>query len=269
MKAKIDFSLNRYCWLLKKLNDRGFCFRRTSDIKVNEIPKTVYLRHDIDLHVCLIEEIAQVESDLNISATYYVPLTLHFNVLYPENRRKLRHVIELGHEIGLHYDLETYPVDYSEARKHLDWEIDLLSQVVGQPVNTITMHQPHKGQPDPFRMIDEYVNPHDPRYQKDLLYVSDSCRAWRDEKLLTCFSSKPPRRLLLATHPGLWLDGTIDDRIMYIDKVLIKKGTRQHRDYFDKAVRKVWLTHSAPRFHDEREKKRNRAIADDPDLPLV
>jgi hypothetical protein len=56
---------------------------------------------------------------------------------------------------------------------------------------------------------------------------------------------------------------------MYLDEVLIKEGTRQHRDYFNKDVRKVWLTHPAPRLHDEQEKKNSRAVAGDPDLPLV
>jgi hypothetical protein len=54
---------------------------------------------------------------------------------------------------------------------------------------------------------------------------------------------------------------------MYLDGVLIKKGTRQHRDYFNKHVRKVWRTHPASQLHDEREKK-SRAIADGPDLPF-
>jgi len=267
MKNQIDFSLTTYSWLLKKLNDCDFCFRQISEInKVDEIQKIVYLRHDIDLHISMVKELAQLESALKISAIYYVPLTLHFNVLYPENRQTLRHLIELGHKIGLHYDLETYPGDYIKARKHLDLEVDILSQIVGQSVKTITMHAPYKGQPDPFRMIDEYVNPHDPRYQKDLLYVSDSCRAWRDESLLACFSSNPPRRLLLTIHPELWLDGTIEDRMTYLNEVLIEKGTCQHRNYFDKDVRKVWLTHPAPRLHDEREKK-NRAIVDSHNLP--
>jgi hypothetical protein len=62
----IDFSLIRYSWLLKKLNNCGFYFHQVSEInKVDEIQKIVYLRHDIDLHVCLVEELAQVESGLN------------------------------------------------------------------------------------------------------------------------------------------------------------------------------------------------------------
>jgi hypothetical protein len=130
-----------------------------------------------------------------------VLLTQQYNILQPENQYILRKIIKLGHEIGLHYDLETYPIGSTESRARLNWESEFLGKVVGAPVQTIVMHQPHKGTADPFHMINEYVNPHDPRYQNELLYVSDSCRAWRDETLLSCFGPNPPRRLLLLTHP--------------------------------------------------------------------
>jgi hypothetical protein len=121
------------------------------------------------------------------------------------------------------------------------------------------MHLPHKGQPDPFQQLDEYTHPHDPRYQEGLLYVSDSCRAWRDESLLTCFGSSPPRRLLLTSHPELWLDGTIADRMMYLDRVLIENASRQCIDYFNQDVRHVWVNHPGPRLHDERERQGARS----------
>ena len=165
-------------------------------------------------------------------------------------------ICNLGHEIGLHYDLETYPTDPSAAHEHLSWEVTVLSDLIEQPVKSICMHQPYKGTQDPFLQTDEYINPNDPRYQKNLLYVSDSCRAWRDEKLLTCFGPNPPHRLLLTIHPELWLDGSMGDRIQYLDKILMENGVRQHRDYFDHEVREVWMTHIAPRQHDEREHRK-------------
>jgi hypothetical protein len=200
-------------------------------------------------------KVAKAESECGVYATYYVPLTLHYNVLYPDNRRTLRYLIELGHEIGLHYDMETYPMEPEQAVKHLNWEVSILSEVVGHPIHTISMHQPHQGYPDPFQEIDDYVHPRDPRYQDGLLYVSDSCRAWRDEKLLACFGPDPPRRLLLLTHPELWQDGTIGDRMQYLDQVLLETAVREKKEYFDKYVRTVWSSHPGPRLHDEREKR--------------
>ena len=248
------FDLNYYENLLHDLAIAGYQFEPVSKIKdLKQEDHVAYMRHDIDLHILGIDKIAEIEHAHNVRSTYYVLLTQHYNILHPENQYILRKIIELGHEVGLHYDLETYPTNAAESKARLKWESEILGKIVKAPVKTVSMHQPHKGMADPFRMTDEYVNPHDPRYQKDLLYVSDSCRAWRDDTLLTCFGPHPARRLLLSTHPELWLDGTIQDRISYLDNILIKNGTQQCIEFFDKIVRQVWLTHPAAKLHDVRE----------------
>ena len=251
------FDLMYYESFIQNLANAGYKFKPVSKIKdINKKHNIVYIRHDIDLHILGIDKIAEIENFNGVSSTFYVLLTQHYNILQPENQHILRKIIKLGHEIGLHYDLETYPIRSIESKERLNWESEFLEKIIGARVRTISMHQPHREKADPFLTINEYVNPHDPRYQKDLLYVSDSCRAWRDETLLTCFGPNPPRRLLLSTHPELWLDGTIEDRIAYLDKIVVKNGTQQYLNFFDKIVRKIWLTHPATKLHDKREKLR-------------
>jgi hypothetical protein len=249
-----SFDLQSYERLLNGFRNNSYKFRLVSEIRHEYGGRVVYLRHDIDLHLQGIERMPEIEAKNGIQATYYVPLTAHFNPLYPENRRVLRRIQDLGHEIGLHYDMTTYPTEEVEAKKHLDWEVNILSRITGKPVRTISMHQPHTGQPDPFRELDKYIHPHDPRYQNNLLYISDSCRAWRDESLLTCFSPNPPLRLLLLIHPELWLNGKVKDRMKYLNQVLMKNGLHQHRNYFDSVLRQIWMTHPAPKLHDKRNK---------------
>ena len=264
------FSLDDYETLIDDLRDAGYIFRKVSQLADHTGCKVAFMRHDIDLHIARIDEIAEIEASRNVTATYYVLLTQHYNPLNSDNKRVLRKLCDLGHEIGLHYDLTTYPTNPEQARAHLDWESRILSQIVGEPICTISMHEPHKGRPDLFRQSTKYVHPQDPRYQQDMLYVSDSCRAWRDESLLSCFGPHSPRRLMLTTHPELWLDGTVVDRIKYLEKVLIENGTRQHRDYFDKYVRQVWSNHPAPRLYDEHERQHASTAQNsnsDADLP--
>ena len=229
--------------LLDKLQSSGYTFRNMEQIATNSGEFAVFLRHDIDLHILGLEDMAKIEAKRGIHATYYVPLTLHFNPLYPDNQETLRKVQDLGHEIGLHYDMITYPTGPTAAMAHLDWEASILTKIVGRRIRTICMHQPHQGHADPFKDIDEFCHPHNPRYQEGTLYVSDSCRTWRDKSLLTCFADSRPKRLQLTIHPELWLDGTITDGLDYLERVLMKRGLRQHHDYFDQKVRQVWLTH--------------------------
>ena len=112
-----SFCMADYANLVKRLLEFGYQFRKVSQMRENSgADKFVYLRHDIDFHIYDSDEMAKLESSLGISATYYVLLTQHYNPLNNDNKKILRKIRDLGHEIGLHYDLQTYPQDPTEAR---------------------------------------------------------------------------------------------------------------------------------------------------------
>jgi len=254
-KCLPTFSLASYAKLLKQLTAAGYQFRKIRNMEKTAPGRFAYIRHDIDFHLFNVDKMAKLEASLGIAATYYVLLTQYYNPMNRDNKSILRTIRDLGHELGLHYDLENYPDEPMEARAHLDWEANILSKIADAPIRTIATHLPYRKQPDPFITIDDYVHPHDPRYQEGLVYVSDSCRAWRDESLLNCFGHNPPNSLLLTIHPELWLDGSINDRITYLDRVLIKNAQHQYRGFFDNLVRQVWLTHPATVLHEKRERE--------------
>lgn len=250
------FGVEDYERLLVGLADAGHTLRPVSEMPLGGAGRSAYLRHDVDLHVPGIERMAEVEAALGARSTWLVLLTQHYNPMHPDNRSVLRHLSRLGHEVGLHYDLTTYPVDDTAAREHLQWEVSLVSRIVGAPVRCISMHQPYEGRDDVFRSASGYVHPHDPAHGDDLVYVSDSCRAWRDESLLDSLRPDGPRRLLLLTHPELWLDGSVTDRTTYLETVLRPNATAQQVDFVDRTVRGVWARHPGPPLHDARESGR-------------
>jgi len=246
------FDLGDYVSLLQRFRAAGYTLRPVSHIPRADRASAVYLRHDVDYFPAPSLPMAEAEAELGCTATYYFLLTGLYNLHEAENLRVLRRLTELGHEIGLHYDLETYPPEPQAAREQLDFEARVLARLSGQPVRTITMHLPFKGTPDPFRLSDAYVHPHDPRWQEDLLYVSDSCRAWRDENLLRCFSAAAPRRLLLLAHPELWMDGGVEDRLTYVQQVVHPAAREPWRRLFEEVVPEIYRIHPAPRLHDDR-----------------
>lgn len=209
-----------------------------SDLSLSRV---LFLRHDIDFHLHGVNAIAEIEKDLGCCATYYVLLTGYYNALSLENERILRDLVGMGHEIGLHYDLECYPKDVEQSLTQLRRDTDILSDVIGQPVRTISTHEPFRF-PDPFLTLDGYLHPQDPRLQEGLTFVSDSCRMWRDETLLRCFGPDPPSRVLFATHPELWLDGSVHDRSDYLMKVVLPNATRQLRAFLEKRG-PIWERH--------------------------
>ncbi len=247
-----DFSLDEYAGLIARLGDAGYRFAPAGSMRSDEPMRTLYLRHDVDLHLLHVDRMAELEASLGLSATYYVALTQPYNVLSPENVKILRRLVALGHELGLHYDLVCYPTDPDAALEHLEWEVSVLARVSDTAVRSICMHQPHTGLENLFAIGGRWLNPHDPRLARGLLYVSDSCRAWRDDSLLSCLGDEPPARVMLNTHPELWLDGTIVERERYLEDVVMHHAAQQPRRYIDETVRAAWRRHAGGLAHDAR-----------------
>src|SRR5438105_12563093 len=91
------FDLHSYKTLLGTLQNCGYIFSKVSQMGHGTDRPIVFLRHDVDLHIYGLDQMAKIESDAGVQATYYVPLTLHFNPLYPANVQILRKLLELGH----------------------------------------------------------------------------------------------------------------------------------------------------------------------------
>lgn len=128
----------------------------------------------------------------------------------------------------------------------------ILRELSGTAISTISLHQPHLTAHDLFRGLNRYVQPHDARDCRPLNYVSDSCRAWRDETLLKCFGADRPERLLLLTHPESWLDGTIENRLEYLEHVVLPRARQPVESYYQERVRKLWIEHAGGKAHDLR-----------------
>lgn len=75
------------------------------------------------------------------------------------------------------------------------------------------------------------------------MYVSDSCRAWRDESLLQALSATPPARLLLNVHPELWLDGSERDPLRYMSETVMSLVTSRARAFVEDEL-EPWPTHA-------------------------
>lgn len=253
MRALPPFDLAGYRALVEALVAAGFATAPASSLVERPSRPTLYLRHDVDLFPRPALEFAMLEASLGVVATYYFMVTGPYNPAHGDHPALLREVVNLGHEVGLHYDLAGYPPHPDAARRQLDREADVLGHLAGAPVRTITTHAPSLSGEDALRASDDYVHPHDPRAVEPLAYVSDSCRAWRDETLLTWVSAELPLRAMLLTHPELWLEGSVEDRMSYLFNVLAPAATRPLRDYLRSEVAPVWLSHEGALAHDARE----------------
>ena len=248
-----DFTVDAYRDFLREAQGAGYTLTNVGAMPEWDGGRFVYLRHDVDIHIPGIERLAAAEQELGARATYFIPLTLHFNPAYPPNRDVLRGLVAAGHEIGLHYDMQTYPRELERAWEHLDAQAAVLSEIVDAPVRSICQHSPWEGREDVFARNSRYVHPHDPDRYAGVAYVSDSCRAWRDESLLALLGPDGPERLVLNTHPEVWLGAPGEERYDFLENTLRPNAIAQHEAYIPEKVRDAWEQHPGPRLHDARQ----------------
>ncbi len=208
----------------------------------------VYFRHDIDFFMDGWQAIPEIEHHYGVKATYYI-LPSSYNILNAGNRKLIRKLVTLGHEIGLHFDPTQYPPDARAGREQFDFEINTLESVSGQKIKTVARHNVFRKKQAKFDFSD-YIDPWDESFREDMIYISDSTRAWRDETLLSCFGDNPPQRVQLLTHPELWLNEMHKSRIAYMRKELFPRmdlSASMKKDYLN-----IWTTHEAAQLHDKR-----------------
>ena len=161
----MDFTLNKYTQLLNALKQSGISFN---------------LRHDVDLLPENSLRIAQIESGLDLSATYYFRMV-------PEsyNEEIIREIADLGHTIGYHYEsLTTCNGNVGAAYNDFCQNLDKLRQLA--PITRICMHGSPKSQWD-SRDIWKHYDYHvlgidyEPYFDTDFsktLYITDTGRRW-------------------------------------------------------------------------------------------
>ncbi|MBN1555052.1 MAG: hypothetical protein JXA11_09915 [Phycisphaerae bacterium] len=257
-----DFSLEEYRALLRRVCDgrqtlpfgdfahpsEGMAMRDGGAAP----ERFVILRHDVDFSPQCALRLAKVEAELGLRATYFFLLTSDlYNLLSPPMREIPRRIVELGHEVGLHYDVPVL-TDAPDPREALGKQCTLLAELTGRPIRSMSMHNPGWNGADPFRDDTEMINAYDPAFTRDIAYYSDSCGAWRDETHAVLTAGEIPPRLQLLIHPIYWGDGAGDRRTR------LAEWSREHGRYvsdFLQDLESLWPTHKGVIEHDKRTGK--------------
>lgn len=169
------------------------------------------LRHDVDYSTQAALVLAAQEADRGIQATYFLlPSGVYYNLLDPAHAGVPRRLIDLGHEVGLHYDVNLLYRFAGRSAEILRLQMSLLEVLSGSAVLSIAMHQPGLNGEDPLRETGGFLNAYDDRFFRQMPYISDSCRAWRDSAWSILESGPLPPRFQLALHPINWSEENRD-----------------------------------------------------------
>jgi len=105
-----NFGIAHYFETLNAYHDAGYSITPVSDyFQGHTFNKHILLRHDVDLSLDYALELALLEKDNGIKATYYI--LLHsglYNSAEILGTEKIRDIRRAGHEIGLHVDSRYY-----------------------------------------------------------------------------------------------------------------------------------------------------------------
>ena len=252
-----SFTYSAYGSLVGRLA-RTHALRRFAELKDGIPPAPfVILRHDVDYSPRAALQMATLEAEAGWRATYFLlPSGPYYNLLAPEHAGLPRRLVELGHEVGLHYDVRVFePFPRPEWDEILDAQAHLLAALSGQDVSSIAMHQPALHGADPFASRAGFLNAYHPRFVREATYISDSCRAWRDESWRVLSEGPLPARLQLLVHPVNWAetDRGRSEIFAAVHRDLVRSIDGIHADLMQKVGE-----HAAVKEHDARAARLQR-----------
>ena len=220
-------------------------------------PRTPFfiLRHDVDYSPAAALELAHQEASRGVRSTYFLLMNdIYYNLLSPEHATFASRLVEMGHEVGLHYDvkfLEAFP----RHRWHelIRTQATLLGDLSGTRVTAIAMHQPGLNGEDPLRHTRHYMNAYADRFCREMPYFSDSCRAWWHTAWDMLTSGCAPPRFQLALHPINWAEHDRDRETIFSS--LHHELSCTVRSAGDELLKKI-AQHPGVLQHQAREEKR-------------
>jgi hypothetical protein len=252
MKVKWDdFTVSKYQEYLKLALERGFEFIDFRNYKeyLSKDKKFVLWRHDVDFSIHRAYKLAKVEASLGIKATYFILLhSTAYSIFEKEVFYLIKKIIELGHEVGLHFDANWWGIlDEDKLEQKIKFEISILELLFNKEIYVLSLHNPS---PDP-KNYDKYslneLSKMYPHYFKDLFYgkiintygsdfrnkikyCSDSNGYWRFNSLYDVLVSPEVKFLQVLTHPEWWTDEPLPPR-KRIDRALRGRYEKALKEY--------------------------------------
>ncbi|MCW0190484.1 MAG: hypothetical protein OJJ55_04220 [Rhodococcus sp.] len=177
--------------------------------------RTVILRHDVDYTLDGLLFAATMERDLGCTASYLFRIHAdEYNLFSCVSWNTVQQVKALGHEVGLHFEgmnagraLDIDPAVLIAREKAV------LEAMLGEPVLTGSEHRELSGTIHGTPLFDEAHDPYalgfkyyamDPRYCREMKYLSDSNAHWREGDLLQHLGKHPRFQVLI--HLDWWFE---------------------------------------------------------------
>ncbi len=203
-----SFTLKHYREILEVAICKGYQFLGFHEEKSSKYKKIIYLRHDID--VCIEEAIdmATLESELGIRSTYLILINSPlYNPLSSDSFDLISYIQEKGHWIGLHID----PLLITKNNlERFEEEIVSFYEFFAKKIKLVPVISFHRPIPELMeRDFDRIINTYSNHFFKEIKYISDSRRMWREGCACNFLRNDNYDKFQILIHPVWWKDDSV------------------------------------------------------------
>lgn len=212
MSTPKPFTFGYFRYMLQKVIDHGYEISSFERFDAN-VKKTVILRHDVDYTLNGVLNLAQIENELGVTATYFFRVHAHeYNLFTPHVYEMIRHIRSCGHEIGLHFEAMTFSraLDLDPAQVILQERI-VIEAILGDKIKSVSEHRDVSHTVHSTRNMHDLWDPRsfgfenyalEARFFKAMKYLSDSNGFWREGDILSHLDQHD--RFQILVHPDWW-----------------------------------------------------------------
>lgn len=208
--GRSDFSYTYFRQLLHVLR-RNFDLRQLNKapamLQSSHHQSALFLRHDVKISLNQALPLAEIEYEYSLPATYMVRAD---SPLYSLNEREARvHLLELiqmGHEVGLHFDLPGAEPQSQSFRRiigsRLHVACERLEQIICRPIRSVSFQRPIPllfGGP---LIVEGRVNAD--AQELRVWCITDASGSWREGEPMARISRPQGPALQIVLHPIWW-----------------------------------------------------------------
>lgn len=233
-----DFTLENYQRLIRIAKNQEYHFAFFTD-QFREKKKYILWRHDVEFSPFVALEMAEIEFEENVKSTFFFQLHSEFyNVLEKEVTDIVYRIVEMGHEIGLHFDAHyfniTQEVDISQSLKI---DAEYFSTIFKKKLKVFSFHNTNSFilscQKNKYAgLINVYSN----SFKNKFRYCTDSTGYWRYERLEDVLLDPTISKLQVLTHDAMWSELIRAPRQRVFDA--IEKNSQRIKRIYDFTLNK-------------------------------
>ena len=237
----MNFNLNNYIKIIQEYKQKNYKFINFNN-NVDEY-KNIILRHDVDFDIQKAFEMAKAENSEDITSTFFFLLRSDsYNFSEKQNIAYIKKIMDLGHEIGIHFDSTLY----NDPALGFELEMNLFKLLTGVDSKVISFHRPNNFYLDNNDLFFGLPHTYQNKFFKDIKYISDSGGAFFYDNPLKCDEFYESKSVQLLIHPIWWTtEGktNIDKIKSYIESrndftsQHVAKNCKPWKQYLDKNMK--------------------------------